>query len=162
MQQALSMSRPTPSVLVQTKWRRPSVIPPTLSDEWVVYRPIMDSGLDSAAGFAPLTVDIQRILSVLLAAQFPGRVQIAKQIESARGRVVDQDGSIALQAPEGPRADVERRVPVEAEAEDQDGMTFHVLLHVVDGFIAELEIYREDSLPIRGPIHAEALRVLVL
>jgi hypothetical protein len=32
----------------------------------------------------------------------------------------------------------------------------------VDGFIAELEIYREDSLPIRGPIHAEALRVLVL
>src|SRR5882672_6015821 len=100
---------------------RPSVIPPTPSDEWVVYRPIMDSGLDSAAGFAPLTVDIQRILSVLLAAQFPGRVQIAKQIESARGRVVDQDGCIA-----------------------------------------ELEIYREDSLPIRGPIHAEALRVLVL
>ena len=131
---------------------------PTLSDEWVVYRPMMDSGLDSADGFAPLTVDIRRILSVLLAAQFPGRVQIAKQIESARGRVVDQDGSIALRAP----ADVERTIPVEAEAEDEDGMTFHVVLHVVDGFIAELEIYREDSLPIRGPIHAEALRVLVL
>ena len=122
----------------------------------------MDSGLDAADGFAPLTVDAQRILSALLAAQFNGRVQIAKQIESARGRVIDKEGSIGLQAPDGPRTDVERRIPVEAEAEDADGRTFHILLHVVDGYIAELEIYTEDGLPIRGPIHAEALRVLVL
>jgi hypothetical protein len=128
----------------------------------VVYRPMMDSGSDTADGFAPLTIDAQRILSVLLAAQFPGSVQIAKQIESARGRVVDQEGSIVLQPSDSPRADVERRVPVEAEAVDADGKTFHVLLHVVDGYIAELEIYTEDGLPVRGPIHPEALRVLVL
>lgn len=122
----------------------------------------MDSGLDAADGFAPLTVDAQRILSALLVVQFPGSVQIAKQIESARGRVVDKEGSIVLQAPDGPRADVERRIPVEAEAEDADGGTFHVLLHVVDGYIAELEIYTEDGLPLQGPIHPEALRILVL
>ena len=122
---------------------------------------MMDSG-DGADGFAPLTVDARRILSALLAAQFPGSVQIAKQIESARGRVVDKEGSIALQAADGPCADVERRIPVEAEAEDADGRTFHVLLHVVDGYIAELEIFTEDGLPMRGAIHPEALRVLVL
>jgi hypothetical protein len=68
---------------------------------------MMDSG-DGADGFAPLTVDAQRILSALLAVPFPCSVQIAKQIESARGRVVDKEGSIALQAADGPRADVER------------------------------------------------------
>ena len=122
----------------------------------------MNSRLDAADGFAPLTVDTERILSALLAAQFPGSIQIAKQVESARGRVIDKEGSLVLQAPDVPRADVERRIPVEAEAEDADGRTFHVLLHVVDGFISELEIYTEDGLPLRGPIDPGAFRVLLL
>jgi hypothetical protein len=47
-------------------------------------------------------------------------------------------------------------------AEDEDGTTFHVLLHVVDGYIDELERYREDGRPIQGPIRPEALRLLIL
>jgi hypothetical protein len=47
-------------------------------------------------------------------------------------------------------------------AEDEDGTTFHVLLHVVDGYIDELERYREDGRPIKGPIRPEALRLLIL
>jgi hypothetical protein len=80
----------------------------------------------------------------------------------ARGRVIDADGSLELSVADVPRADVVERIPVEAEAEDIDGVTFHVLLHVVDGYINELEIYRNDSLPVQGPIRPEALRVLVL
>jgi hypothetical protein len=77
-------------------------------------------------------------------------------------RVIDADGSLELSiVGTAPRANVERRIPVEAEAEDVDGMTFHVLLHVVDGLVNELEIYRNDSEPMQGPIRAEALRVLV-
>jgi hypothetical protein len=35
-------------------------------------------------------------------------------------------------------------VPVEAAAPDVDGVSVHVLLHVVDERLAELELYRED------------------
>jgi hypothetical protein len=48
-----------------------------------------------------------------------------------------------------PRAPVRTRIPVEAEGVDQDGVPIHFLLHVVDGFAKELEIYREDSGPVR-------------
>jgi hypothetical protein len=53
-------------------------------------------------------------------------------------------------------------VPVEAELVDEDGVIVHVLLHVVDGFLNELEVYREDSAPVRRVIRPEELRLLVL
>ena len=61
-----------------------------------------------------------------------------------------------------PLTAVVQRVPVEAEAEDIDGVTVHVLLHVIDGYIDELEIYRDDSAPLRGTIRPEALSIIVL
>ena len=33
------------------------------------------------------------------------------------------------------------RIPVEAEVEDLDAVTIHLLVHVIDGYIDELEIY---------------------
>jgi len=39
---------------------------------------------------------------------------------------------------------VKRRIPIEAEAEDTDNMKIHILLHVVHGFMDEIEMYRED------------------
>jgi hypothetical protein len=47
------------------------------------------------------------------------------------------------------RAKVSRRIPIEAEGKDIDGVKIHILLHVVDGFMDELEIFREDPEPIR-------------
>jgi len=44
-----------------------------------------------------------------------------------------------------PPATVTRRVPVEAEAPDSDGVAIHVLLHVPNGYLSELEIFREDG-----------------
>jgi ketosteroid isomerase-like protein len=112
-------------------------------------------------GLGPVLGNAGRILATLLTATFPGRDEIAQQVATARGRVIDADGSLELSVDDAPPANVVRRIPVEAEAEDIDGMTFHVLLHVVDGYINELEIYRDDSLPLQAPIRPEALRVLV-
>jgi hypothetical protein len=102
-----------------------------------------------------------RILAKLLTEPFPGRDEVARQIAVARGRTIDAEGSLALSAVEVPRASVVRRIPVEAEVEDVDGVTIHVLLHVVDGYIDESEIYRDDGAAVQAPIR-DALRVVVL
>jgi hypothetical protein len=52
-----------------------------------------------------------------------------------------------------------RTVPVEAEAEDLDGVTYHVLPFVDDGYMQELEMWREDLGPLLAPVDPEALRV---
>jgi hypothetical protein len=57
---------------------------------------------------------------------------------------------------------VERRIPVEAELKDADGVTIHVLLHVLDGLLNELEVYRDDSGPIQRQISPEELDLIVL
>jgi hypothetical protein len=47
-------------------------------------------------------------------------------------------------------------VPVEAVAPDSDGVPVHFLLHVVDGLAREVEVFREDSAPIRRlPVAAQ-------
>ncbi|HEV2122825.1 MAG TPA: hypothetical protein VGW38_08630 [Chloroflexota bacterium] len=44
------------------------------------------------------------------------------------------------------------RVPTEGEARDIDGTTIQVLLHVVGGYLSELELYRvSDNQPFRLP-----------
>ena len=63
---------------------------------------------------------------------------------------------------DGQLAEVTRRIPVEAEAEDSDGVSIHFLLHVVDGVVHELEVYREDSGPVLHRPRPEQLRPLVL
>jgi hypothetical protein len=50
------------------------------------------------------------------------------------------------------------RVPVEAETVDRDGTPIWVLLHLVNGYMRELEILRADSAPVRLP-DASALTV---
>ena len=100
------------------------------------------------------------VLARLMEASFPGRNEVASQIAVARVRPCDDDGCLEFERPDAPPAPVVRRIPVEAEAEEADGTTFHVLLHVVDGFINELERFREDGHPIQGPIRPEALRLL--
>lgn len=62
----------------------------------------------------------------------------------------------------GPPAKVIRRIPVEAEAEDSDGATIHLLLHVVDGYMKELELYRDGVGAVKRLPAAEDLRVILL
>ena len=52
------------------------------------------------------------------------------------------------------------RIPVEGEAPDRDGMMIHYLLHVVDGRMNELEVYKDDSLRVLRHAEPEDLKVL--
>ncbi len=51
---------------------------------------------------------------------------------------------------------------MEAQAPDSDGIHVHFLLHVVSGFAAELEIYKDDGTPIGRLPRADELEVMVL
>lgn len=113
-------------------------------------------------GFRPLSTMERRLLDPLLRPEFSGKEDLVKQLASAEVRRIDVDGSLQFRIRGGPPAAVNRRIPVEAELEDSDGVTIHLLLHVLDGYLNELEIYREDSLPIKGEIRPEELRTLIL
>lgn len=112
--------------------------------------------------FGPLN-DYQRgILDALLAAEFQGKDALVEQSRYVQAREIDVNGSLQFAPTDQPLADVLRRIPVEAEAEDADGVVIHILLHVLDGCISELELYREDSQKIANPLDPAILRVLVL
>jgi len=112
--------------------------------------------------FRPLTPDEQAILGVLLGGEFPGKDALVEQSASASARQIDSNGSLEFSVSAGSPANVVRRIPVEAEAEDQDGVQVHVLLHVLEGLLAELEVYREDSGPLQGTLDPDRLRILIL
>lgn len=69
---------------------------------------------------------------------------------------------LELSVSDGPPACVVRRIPVEAEADDNDGATIHLLLHVVDGFIKELELFRDGTGSVQRMPKPQDLRVIVL
>jgi len=74
------------------------------------------------------------VIDALLSAEFPGKDALRMQMATALVRTLDEDGGLEISpAEESLPATVVYRVPVEAEAEDVDGMPIHVLLHVVDG-----------------------------
>jgi hypothetical protein len=105
----------------------------------------------------------RRVLEALLTADFPGQKQLLKQLSGLAVRQVDENGSLELvPSSDAGRAVVERRIPVEAELNDRDEIAIHVLLHVMDGLIAELEIYRDDLRPVGRPLSPEDFNLIVL
>src|SRR4051812_7126096 len=88
------------------------------------------------------TVEEQRLIQRLLQVDFVGRGELRLQLNGARVRQIDDDGSLEFEpSVAAVPALVTKRVPVEAEGVDIDGIGLHVLLHVVEGTIKELEIY---------------------
>jgi hypothetical protein len=94
----------------------------------------------------PLSGPEQATLAVLLAELFRGCAALRRQADIAR---VKEEctcgcGSIALVVDHDPkiRADVSERIPVEGRSTvpAEDGAAVEVLLHVVDGYMNELEI----------------------
>ena len=118
----------------------------------------------SEEGFRPL-LDLERLqLRALLSVDFPGRDALMEQAKVVSARPIDQNGSLGFQsAPSNMEiAKVVRRIPVEAELKDRDGVTIHVLLHVVDGLLHELEIYRDDSGRVQRELAPKDFRLVVL
>ncbi len=91
------------------------------------------------------------LLTGLISSGFQGAVELMEQLATARVAPIDADGSLRLQPTTGTLAPVRRRIPVEATYADDDGVSVHVLIHVIDGLLDQLEIYREDSEPVLRP-----------
>ena len=103
---------------------------------------------NNISGFRDLDAFEHALMSRLLSASFPGREALAAQARAARVKWLQSPGAPALLfevAGDIPTADVRRRIPVEAEGLDADGEAVHFLLHVVDGRMVEVEIYRDDG-----------------
>ncbi|MBI3764882.1 MAG: hypothetical protein HY277_00060 [Ignavibacteriales bacterium] len=102
------------------------------------------------------------MLSCLLKDPFPGRDQILSQIGSCKVKEIDFNGSLQFNIFVDETVDSEKRIPVEGEAEDIDAVIIHFLLHVINGKLVELEIYRDDSAHIIRKPKPEEIRVLHL
>jgi hypothetical protein len=94
--------------------------------------------------------DEKRVLELLLSADFKGRDELQKQVNTARVRTIDREGSISFEVkPDTAPASVEQRVPAETMYRDEDGVPVGVLLHVVDGRLHEMEVYKADGSDIK-------------
>ena len=110
-----------------------------------------------------MTLYEKQLVARLLSQPFSGSDDIAEQMAAASVRAIDQDGSLEIQSTsQAVATGVKARVPVEAEAEDEDGVCIHFLLHVVDGRASELEVYKEDGTEIRSLPDIDALRVAIV
>jgi len=112
--------------------------------------------------YQALSKNERAILERLLEADFPGREQIRQQINNSLVTIIDECGSLRFDVTSDIKAPVIKRIPIEAETNDSDGVLIHLLLHVVDGKVAELEIYKDDSSPITQMPNASALRLIQL
>lgn len=94
----------------------------------------------------------QGILNRLLSESFIGNERLRQQAEMARVRAQARDDTrtIYFEVPNPVLAEVATRVPVEGQAEDDDGALVELLLHVRDGVLSQLEIYRPDGEPIQA------------
>jgi hypothetical protein len=104
----------------------------------------------------------QALLNRLLEAEFPGREELAPLLRQVLVKTVDKEGCLELQSQAEGRARVVKRVPVEAEAKDEDGVVIHMELHVVEGRPVALDFYREDSEAVKRIPPPSAFELIVL
>jgi len=112
----------------------------------------------------PINESERQILDRLLHTDFPGAVELRVQAGRSQIDRLDIAGGPVFEfnfTSDVERASVSYPVPVEAEGVDQDGAQMHLLLHVRDGVLKELEIYREDGQQIQCLPKADSVNVLV-
>jgi hypothetical protein len=102
------------------------------------------------------------LLGRMLEEDFPGRDAIVDQMRSALARQIDSNGSLEFKVETRTPARTKYRVPVEAQGKDIDGTTIHFLLHVVDGRLSELELYKDDSSRVARRPTPDQLEVIAL
>ena len=120
---------------------------------------------ETTTAFRPLRNEERRLLEALLDHHpFDGRDQLREQLESTTARLIgeyhDNYGSIELRVSNGPSSSARRRVPVEGQYLDHDGIPVWILLHINrEGFLCELEIVRADGKPLISTPEPERLEV---
>jgi hypothetical protein len=74
------------------------------------------------------------------------RDELHEQLRSAKLTLIDENGSLRFNVfSPVVAAGIDQRVPVSAIFDDADGMPIYILLHVVEGKLWELEIYKADG-----------------
>ena len=111
------------------------------------------------SSFRPLQTHERELLEKLLEPEFPGRDELRQQLNSVTAKQVFEDGTLALQCDSAHPAPVKWPVPTEGECPDADGLTIHVLLHVVDGFMVQLQIFKYGESEIQNPPAARDLEL---
>ena len=100
---------------------------------------------DQFEGLRPPSASERDLLQRLLAVDFQGANALSEQLENTLVEPIDRDGSLRLRPVDATPVSVSQRIPVEATYADADGVMVHVLIHVIEGVLNELEVYREDS-----------------
>ena len=107
--------------------------------------------------------ELERLLFArLLEANFSGRDGLAPLLHHVLVKTIDEDGGLEIQSQAEGKASVMQRVPVEAEAIDEDGSVIHMLLHVAHGRPIELEFFREDAETVKKIPPASTFQLIVL
>jgi hypothetical protein len=118
--------------------------------------------LNAELAFRKPTDGERSLLERLLQADFPGKDELVLMIRSILVKTIDEDGGLELRTDVNGMAPVIKRIPVEAEAKDDDGVTVHVLLHVIGGRPVELEIYKDDGSTVKRMPPSSAFELIVL
>jgi hypothetical protein len=107
--------------------------------------------------FRPLDVHEIALLKKLLDHDFQGRDALRIQLSSVTGRQTDEHGCLELRTEEAIEADTEIGSPTEGRCEDIDGGVIVVMLHVKNGRMHLLEIFKENGSEIQRAPTAEGL-----
>jgi hypothetical protein len=107
----------------------------------------------------PISANETRIFERLLECEFPGREEIRRQLSGLQVTPVDDNGWLGLKPARTGAAEVRYCVPIEGSYPDQDGALIHILLHVVDGYISDLEVFKEDGSKVVSPPLASKLKL---
>ncbi|MDD2717225.1 MAG: hypothetical protein PHW04_15155 [Candidatus Wallbacteria bacterium] len=113
-------------------------------------------------GFRRMTSWELEIMQKLMEPDFPGRDILRQQLKSATVKTIDENSSLGIKCNTAEKAVVQKTVPTEGEYQDSDGISVHILLHVMNGEIRELEIYKDDGTAISELAKPAELKVLIL
>lgn len=111
-----------------------------------------------------LNEEERNLLIRLLSISFPGQKELQEQINAT---LVSHECKCCptvelVVDPYVAYAQVKRRVPVEGESFDEDGEKIHFLIHVVEGYLAEIEFFRDDSKRIKRLPEISSIKVMSL
>jgi hypothetical protein len=114
--------------------------------------------------YRPLTESERAIFDRLLEKSFPGRNELVQQLQDLLVKRVDEEGSLSLKVSSSVLAPVQGRIAVDARYVDSDtppdsAVHVHILLHVVNGRMVELEFYKDDGSSIKKRPHPNDLVV---
>lgn len=98
------------------------------------------------------------LLDKLLSIDIEDIQTLRHQLFSCLTKEIDQDGSFRVKS-SGEKWIGSKRVPIEGNCSDKDGTEIDILLHIVNGFLYEVEILRVDA---KAPSHEFSLDSLLV